>query len=120
MRRIACWLGFVAACAGVLGPAGVAGAITGEEWRRLGSSERAAYVTAIVDAWNGLVVVQEALGSKDSGITVFAEIMTCVRDRLIPPAEVHAIVERYTESHPGLRGKDMPDIVFAALAQHCR
>jgi hypothetical protein len=31
-----------------------------------------------------------------------------------------ASVERYTEENPGLRGKDMPDIVFAALGPLCR
>jgi hypothetical protein len=43
-----------------------------------------------------------------------------VRDRLLAPAQILAAVEKYTEDNPGLRGKDMPDIVFAALGDTCR
>jgi hypothetical protein len=95
-------------------------AMSGEEWRRLAPPARTAYVVGIVDAWTGLVTVQESLGSKDVAITVFGEIVTCLRERLLPIAQVAALVEKYTETHPGLLGKDMPDIVFAALGGDCR
>jgi hypothetical protein len=97
-----------------------AAAITGEEWQRLALPARTAYVTAIVDAWSSFALVKESLGSPDAGITVFSELATCVRDRGITTAQVLALVEKYTESQPGLRGKDMPDIVFAALGEACR
>ena len=109
----------VAALTGVA-TAGPAAAITGEDWQRLPAPARTAYVTAIVDAWSSFALVKESLGSPDAGITVFSELATCVRDRGITTAQVLGLVERYTESQPGLRGKDMPDIVFAALGEACR
>jgi hypothetical protein len=94
--------------------------LSGEEWLRLLPAARAAYVTGITDAWSGLALTQESLGSRDQAITVFTEIVACVRDRSIPQAQVLALVEKYADDNPGLRTKDMPDLVFAALAQHCR
>jgi hypothetical protein len=118
-RRAALLLGVVAGLL-VVQPARGADMLGGEAWRRLGPEARAAYVGGIMDAWTGLALTQESLGSKDQAITVFTEIVACVRDRSIPPAGVLALVERYAEDNPGLRTKDMPDLVFAALAQHCR
>jgi hypothetical protein len=109
----------VAALAGVTTAEPVA-AITGEEWQRLAGPARTAYVTAIVDAWSSFALVKESLGSPDAGITVFSEMATCVRDRGLTAAQVLTLVERYTDGQPGLRSKDMPDIVFAALGEVCR
>jgi hypothetical protein len=97
-----------------------AAALTGAEWRRLPPAARDAYVTGIVDAWRNVVAVQESLGGRDRGITVFAGIVTCVRDRLLPYAKIVEAAERYVRDNPGLTGKDMPDIVFAVLAAECR
>ena len=100
--------------------AGTVAAMTGEEWQGLPPTARAAYVTAIVDAWSSFAIVKESLGSTDAGITVFTEMVACVRDRGLTPAHVLALVEKYTDGQPGLRGKDMPDVVFAALSEACR
>ena len=97
-----------------------AAALTGAEWQRLPSPARAAYVSGVVDAWVGLVQVQESLGNRDGGITVFAGVVACLRDRLIGPDRILTAVERYVTDEPGLRTKDMPDIVFVALAPLCR
>ena len=97
-----------------------AAAMTGAEWQRLPPSARAAYVNGVVDAWVALVLVQEALGNRDRGITVFAEVVACLRDRLIGPDRIVAAVERYVADAPGLRTKDMPDIVFVAVGPLCR
>jgi hypothetical protein len=101
-------------------PASAGDVLSGEEWLRLPPAARAAYVTGITDAWSGLALTQESLGSRDQAITVFTEIVACVHDRSIPQAQVLALVEKYAADNPGLRTKDMPDLVFAALAQRCR
>ncbi|HXH84732.1 MAG TPA: hypothetical protein VNN07_17630 [Candidatus Tectomicrobia bacterium] len=97
-----------------------ADAMTGLEWRRLPPAERAAYVAGVVDAWYGLVVVQESLGARDRAITVFADVVNCLRDRLLGTAQIVTAVERYVEGNPGLRGKEMPDIVYVAVGSLCR
>jgi hypothetical protein len=115
-------------CRSVLGGVSIASlalvtpadAMTGTEWQKLTPAARAAYVDGVVDAWVGLVMVQESLGSKDTGITVFAGVVTCLRDRLIGHDKVVAAVEKYVEDQPGLRSKDMPDIVFVAIGPLCR
>jgi hypothetical protein len=104
----------------LVGLADDARAMTGAEWRRLPVVERAAYVTGVVDAWHGLVLVQESLGARDRAISVFADVVGCLRDRLIGTVQILAAVERYVEENPGLRGKDMPDIVFVAVGPLCR
>ena len=98
----------------------LAEAMTGRSGRRLPPAARAAYVDGVIDAWVGLVLVQESLGNKDAGITVFAEVVTCLRDRLVGHDKIFAAVEKYVEDQPGLRTKDMPDIVFVALGPFCR
>jgi hypothetical protein len=95
-------------------------AMTGAEWQRLTPAARAAYVDGVIDAWVGLVLVQESLGNKDAGITVFAEVVTCLRDRLVGHDKIVTAVEKYVDDQPGLRSKDMPDIVFVALGPFCR
>jgi len=95
-------------------------AMTGTEWKKLTPGARAAYVDGVVDAWVGLAMVQESLGSKDAGVTVFAAVVTCLRDRLIGHDRIVAAVEKYVEDQPGLRSKDMPDIVFIAIGPFCR
>jgi hypothetical protein len=104
----------------VTAAAGPAAALTGAEWQRLPPPARAAYVGGVVDAWMGLVAVQESLGNRDAGITVFAGVVGCLRERLIGPDRIVAAVERYVADEPGLRTKDMPDIVFVALGPLCR
>jgi hypothetical protein len=94
-------------------------ALTGAEWLRLAPAARAAYVSGILDAWEGLVGVQESLGSKDRAITVFADVVGCIRERPLSPADVLALVDKYTDDNPGLRTKDMADIVFAVVTQAC-
>jgi hypothetical protein len=114
--RVAAGLG---ACL-LLAHAPAAAALTGREWQRLPEAARGVYVTGVVDAWTGLVAVQESLNARDVAITVIGDVVRCLRDRLIPAATVEALVARYVETHPGLAGKDMPDIVFAVMAEHCR
>jgi len=97
-----------------------AGAMTGTEWQKLTPGARAAYVDGVVDAWVGLMMVQESVGSKDAGVTVFASVVTCLRDRLIGHDKIVAAVEKYVEDQPGLRSKDMPEIVFIAIGPFCR
>jgi hypothetical protein len=97
-----------------------AAALTGSEWQRLPPAARAAYVNGVVDAWIGLVTVQESLGNKDAGITVYASVVGCLRERLIGAERIVEAVERYVADEPGLRGKDMPDIVFVAVGPLCR
>ena len=80
-------------------------AMTGTEWQRLPPAARSAYVDGVIDAWVGLVLVQESLGNKDAGITVFAEVVTCLRDRLVGHDKILAAVEKYVEDQPGLRSK---------------
>jgi membrane protein len=116
----AAWLPLVVAGSLALGQGTPAAALTGTEWRHLPPPARDAYVTGVIDTWRGVVAVQESVGGHDPGITVFAGVVACLRERLIAPAQVVASVERYTEENPGLRGKDMPDIVFAALGPLCR
>lgn len=116
MRALAAAL-TVGVVAGVASPAV---ALTGAEWQRLPAPARAAYVSGVVDAWMGLVAVQESLGSRDGGITVFAEVVACLRDRLIGPDRILGAVERYVSDQPGLRTKDMPDIVFVVVGPLCR
>ena len=116
MRALAAAL----AVALVLLGAAPAGALTGSEWQRLPAPARAAYVNGVVDAWIGLVTVQESLGNRDAGITVFAGVVGCLRERLIGPERIVEAVERYVTDEPGLRSKDMPDIVFVAVGPLCR
>src|SRR5262245_15832810 len=97
-----------------------AGAMTGTEWQKLTPGARAAYVHGVVDAWVGLTMVQESMGGKDAGVTVFASVVACLRDRLIGHDRIVAAVEKYVEDQPGLRDKDMPDIVFIAIGPFCR
>jgi hypothetical protein len=108
-------LGVAALCLG-----SPAEAMTGTEWQKLTPLARAAYVDGVLDAWVGLVLVQESLGNKDAGVTVFAEVVTCLRDRMVGHDKIVAAVEKYVEDQPGLRSKDMPDIVFVAIGPFCR
>jgi hypothetical protein len=66
------------------------------------------------------VTVQESLGNRDAGITVFAGVVGCLRDRLIGADRIVEAVERYVADEAGLRSKDMPDIVFVAVGPLCR
>jgi hypothetical protein len=121
LRRRWAALGLGVAIASLAVPPATAGEIlTGEDWRRLPQAARAAYVGGIIDAWSGLALTQESLGTKDPAITVFGDLVGCVRDRSMAASQVLSLVERYAEDNPGLRGKDMPDLVFAALTQRCR
>ena len=95
-------------------------AMTGTEWQKLTPGARAAYVDGVVDAWVGLAMVQESLNSKDAGVTVFAAVVTCLKDRLIGRDRIVTAVEKYVEDQPGLRSKDMPEIVFIAIGPLCR
>ena len=97
-----------------------AAAMTGTEWQKLTPGARAAYVGGVVDAWVGLVMVQESVGSKDAGVTVFAGVVACLKDRLIGHDRIVAAVEKYLEDQPGVRSKDMPEIVFVAIGPFCR
>ena len=112
--------GALAAIALVLGAAAPAAALTGTEWRSQPEPAKRAYVDGVIDAWNGLVTVQESLGGRDRGIAVFAEVVSCLRERLLSPPQIFATVERHVEDNPGLRSKDMADIIFAALSLTCR
>ena len=60
------------------------------------------------------------VGWKDAGVTVFAGVVTCLRDRLIGHDRIVAAVEKYVEDQPGLRDNDMPEIVFIAIGPFCR
>jgi hypothetical protein len=104
----------------VLAAAAPVHALTGAEWRTQPEPAKRGYVEGVVDAWHGLVTVQESLGGRDRGIAVFAEVVHCMRDRLMLPPQIFVIVERHVEDHPGLRSKDMADIIFAALSLACR
>jgi hypothetical protein len=97
-----------------------AAALTGDEWRRLAPASREAYVTGVLEAWSNVVAVQESVGGRDRGITVYLAIVGCLRERLLPYAKVVAAVEAYVRDNPGLVSKDMPDIVFAVLTAECR
>lgn len=118
-RRFARDLALLVLMALVLRP-GTAEAITGEEWRRLPPPSRMSYVIGILDAWTGLLIVQESLGTNDRAVTAFNDVVACVRDRAVPAPRMAEIVEKYVSDNPGLTGKEMPDIVFAALSQNCR
>jgi O-acetylserine/cysteine efflux transporter len=95
-------------------------AMSGAEWRRQPEPAKRAYVDGVIDAWQGVVAVQESVGTRDRGIGVFADVVSCLRERLILPPQVFAIVARHVEDTPGLLGKDMADIVFSALSEACR
>jgi len=114
VRRVAC------AATLLLALAAPAHAMTGAEWRRQPDPVRRAYVEGVVDAWQGVVAVQESVGTRDRGIAVFAGAIDCMRDRLLSPPQLFAVVERHVEDNPGLGGKDMADIIFSALAHTCR
>jgi len=122
-RRSSRWaaLGLGVAIASLaVAPATAGEILSGEDWRRLAPAARAAYVGGIIDAWSGLTLTQESLGTKDPAITVFGDLVGCLRERSMTATQVLSLVERYAEDNSGLRGKDMPDLVFAALTQRCR
>jgi hypothetical protein len=108
----------VALIVSMLAPAPAA-ALTGEEWQRLAAPARAAYVTGVIDAWVGFVLLQESFGGADRGITVFGSIVSCLRDRLIGPEQVTTAVEQHVQGQPGQQASDMPDLVFVAIARLC-
>jgi hypothetical protein len=112
----AAWL----AAAVVLLPAPAAQAMNGLEWGKLPPPARAAYVAGVVDAWAELVAVQESLGARDVAITVFRELVGCLRERLLPGHQIYALVQKNADANPGLASKEMPDIVFAALTEDCK
>ena len=107
------------ACGLVLAAVAPVDATTGAEWRRQPEPAKRAYVDGVIDAWHGLVVVQESLGGRDRGIAVFADVVNCMRERLLLPPQIFTIVDRHVEDNPGLRSKDMADIIFAALSLTC-
>ena len=77
-RRWSRWaaLGLGVAIASLAVPPARAGEIlSGEDWRRLPPAARAAYVGGIIDAWSGLALTQESLGTKDPAITVFGDLV---------------------------------------------
>ncbi len=118
MRRAPIWFAVTISCVALFAPAPVP-AMTGAEWRRLPEPSRAAYVVGVVDAWNGFVTVQESLGTKEVAITVFGEVVSCLRDRLMPDSQIVALVEKYAADNPGQWSHDMPEIVFASLSHDC-
>jgi hypothetical protein len=95
-------------------------ALTGAAWRRQPEVARRAYVDGVIDAWHGLADVQDSLGTRDRGITVFKDLVDCLRERLLLAPQTFTIVERHVEDNPGLVSKDMADIIFSALTQTCR
>ena len=95
-------------------------ALTGAEWRRQPEVARRAYVDGVIDAWHGLADVQDSLGTRDRGITVFKDLVDCLRERLMLSPQVFTIVERHVDDNPGLVSKEMADIIFSALSQPCR
>jgi hypothetical protein len=110
----------VALAAGALLGASPALAMDGAEWQRLPAASRSAYVMGIVDTWQSLVSVQEALGVRDTAITVFAGVVGCLRDRLWSYPQIAEIVERYMSGNPGRWSGEMPDLVYGALGEQCR
>jgi O-acetylserine/cysteine efflux transporter len=95
-------------------------AVTGAEWRRFSEPARRAYVDGVIDAWNGVADVQDSLGTRDRGISVFRDLAHCLRDRLILSPQIFAIVEKHVADSPGLATKDMADLMFSALSETCR
>jgi hypothetical protein len=95
-------------------------AMTGAEWRKQPEPVRRAYVDGVLDAWHGVVSVQESVGTRDRGIAVYGTVVDCVRDGVVLLPEVYALVTRHVEDNPGLQSKEMPDLIFATLSQACR
>jgi hypothetical protein len=87
-------------------------AMTGAEWRKQPGP--------VLDAWHGVVSVQESVGTRDRGIAVYGTVVDCVRDGVVLLPEVYALVTRHVEDNPGLQSKEMPDLIFATLSQACR
>ena len=112
--------GLPAAALLLMAVAGSADAMSGAEWRRQPEPAKRAYVDGVIDAWQGVVGVQESVGTSDRGIGVFADVVNCLRDRLMLSPQVYTLVERHVADNPGLLSKDMADIVFSALSQTCR
>ena len=113
-------LGAVLAAAAVMASASPARAMTGAEWRRQPEPVRRAYVDGVLDAWHGVVSVQESVGTRDRGIAVYAIVVDCLRDGVVLLPEVYTLVTRHVEDNPGLQGKDMSDLIFSTLSQACR
>jgi O-acetylserine/cysteine efflux transporter len=120
MGRFARRAGAVPLAIVVLLLASPAHALTGAEWRRQPEVARRAYVDGVIDAWHGLADVQDSLGTRDRGITVFKDLVDCLRERLMLSPQVFTIVERHVDDNPGLVSKEMADIIFSALSQTCR
>ena len=97
-----------------------ASAMTGGEWRRQPEPVRRAYVEGVLDAWHGVVSVQESVGTRDRGILVYGTIVDCLRDGVVLLPEVYGLVTRHVEDNAGLQGKDMSDLIFATLTHACR
>ena len=113
-------LGAVLVAAALTARAAPAWAMTGAEWRRQPEPVRRAYVEGVLDAWHGVVSVQESVGTRDRGIAVYATVVDCLRDGVVLLPEVYALVTRHVEDNPGLQGKDMSDVIFSTLSQACR
>ena len=110
----------VLAAAAVITSAGPAWSMTGAEWRRQPEPVRRAYVDGVLDAWHGVVSVQESVGTRDRGIAVYGTVVDCLRDGVVLLPEVYALVTRHVEDNPGLQSKDMSDLIFSTLSQACR
>jgi hypothetical protein len=118
MTRAVCVAVLTAAV--VMTSAGSALAMTGAEWRRQSEPVRRAYIDGVLDAWHGVVSVQESVGTRDRGIAVYGTVVDCLRDGVVLLPEVYALVSRHVDDNPGLHGKDMSDLIFSTLSQACR
>ena len=79
-----------------------AGAITGNDWRRLDQSHQQGYVIGVVDAWRHLEAVASLDNKRPPGaaLTIFTTLIECVSQKGMPYSQIYAIVEKYMENNP--------------------
>ena len=94
-----------------------AGAISGNEWRGLPKLAQASYVAGVVDTWKSLVQASFDAKQQSPVITVLTKVTACATG--MEYDQIHAIVQKYIETHPAVWHGNMATLVWSAFDEVC-
>jgi Rap1a immunity proteins len=92
-------------------------AISGNEWRRLPKLAQSSYVAGVVDTWNSLVQASFDAQQQSPVITVLTKVTACATG--MEYDQIHAIVQKYIETHPAVWHENMATLVWSAFNEVC-
>jgi hypothetical protein len=103
----------------VAGTAAPALAIDAGKWRDLDEPSRRGYVTAVVDTWLNFNALIKG-DSPSHAEKTFVEVVTCINERKLGPAEVYTATADYVERRTDRRTFNMAAVTWAAVSELCK